>query len=367
LPAPQGRDFEATRTVLARWLAERLPDARNMELGALSGPSATGFSSDTLLFDLAYDEGGSRVERGLVVRLEPTGLNVFPEYDVAAQFRVMDVLARDGRVPVPPTLWLEEDPSWLGVPFYAMERIEGRVPTDNPPYHAGGWVAEEATPEDREALWWSALDVLARIHQTDWKALDLSFLETRDPGATPILRQIAYYERYYQWALGDLPSPTVERALEWLRAEVPKEDEPVGLCWGDARIGNMIFDRNRCVAVLDWEMATLGNPEEDLAWFLFLDRHHSEGIEAPRLAGFPDREASVARYAEATGRAPRHLDYYEVFAAMRFSVIMMRVVQQLKHSDILPMDSGFEVDNTCSRLLAKLLELPPPAESLPGA
>lgn len=364
MPAPQGRDYEQTRQILRRWLAERLPDARNLDVGPLSGPSATGFSSDTLLFDLAYDEAGQRVERGLVVRLEPTGLNVFPDYDVAAQFRVMQALDRDGRVPVPPTLWLEEDPEWLGVPFYAMERVEGRVPTDNPPYHAGGWVAEEATPEDRGALWWSALDVLGRIHQTDWKGLDLGFLQTDAPGDTHTLRQVGYYDRYYQWALGDFRHPTVEKALEWLRTEAPA-DEPVGLCWGDARIGNMIFHENRCVAVLDWEMATLGNPEQDLAWFLFLDRHHSEGIETPRLPGFPSREESVARYEEATGWTCRHLRYHEVFAAMRFSVIMMRVVQQMKHAGILPRESAFEVDNTCSRLLAKLLELPPPSESLP--
>ncbi|MGH0037369.1 MAG: phosphotransferase family protein [Myxococcota bacterium] len=364
MPAPQGRDFEQTRRVLARWLAERIPDAQNLEVGALSGPSATGFSSDTLIFDLAYDQGGRRVERGLVVRLEPTGVNVFPHYDVAAQYRVMDALARDGRVPVPPTLWLEEETSWLGVPFYAMERVDGRVPTDNPPYHAGGWVADEATPADREALWWSALDVLARIHATDWRALGLEFLAPSSTESTHTLRQLSDYDRYYQWALGDLRHPTVESALAWLRAEAPADGDSVGLCWGDARIGNMIFGGNECIAVLDWEMATLGNPEQDLAWFLFLDRHHSEGVETPRLPGFPGREESIARYEASTGRPVKHLHYYEVFAAMRFSVIMMRVAQQLKHAEILPSESGFEVDNTCSRLLAKLLELPPPAESL---
>jgi len=366
VPAPQGRDYEETRKILARWLAERLPRARKLEVGELSGPSATGFSSDTLLFDLAYDEDGRRVERGLVVRLEPRGLNVFPEYDVAAQFRLMEALGRAGRVPVPKVLWLEEDPDWLGVPFYAMERVAGRVPTDNPPYHVGGWVAEEATERERTELWWSAIDTLGLIHRTDWKALDLGFVETRDPGRTHLERQLAYYERYFTWALADLPHPTVVLALEWLRSNAPA-DEPVGLCWGDARIGNMIFDGTRCAAVLDWEMATLGNPEQDLAWFLFLDRHHSEGLGAPRLPGFPGRDESVARWEAASGLRARHLFYYEVFAAMRFSVIMMRVVQQLKHSDILPVESGFEVDNTCSRLLAQLLELPPPSESLPEA
>jgi len=126
----------------------------------------------------------------------------------------------------------------------------------------------------------------------------------------------------------------------------------------------MIFREGRCVAVLDWEMVSLGSPEADLAWFLFLDRHHSEGVGTPRLPGFPSREATVERYAERTGHAPRHLHYYEVFAAFRFSVIMIRLAQQLQVLGLLPADSDFETNNIPSRLLARLLDLPPPAEAM---
>jgi aminoglycoside phosphotransferase (APT) family kinase protein len=118
----------------------------------------------------------------------------------------------------------------------------------------------------------------------------------------------------------------------------------------------MIFRDGRCVAVLDWEMATLGNPEQDFAWALFLDRHHSEGVEAPRLEGFPSREATLARYEEKSGLKVEHLHYYEVFAAVRFGIIMMRIGQQFNHYGLIPDESDFEVNNIVTRLLAKLLE-----------
>jgi aminoglycoside phosphotransferase (APT) family kinase protein len=155
---------------------------------------------------------------------------------------------------------------------------------------------------------------------------------------------------------------TVEKGLEWLWANRPQEPEPVGLCWGDARIGNMIFSDGRCLAVLDWEMATLGNPEQDFAWAFFLDRHHSEGVGAPRLEGLPGREATMVRYEEKSGLKVKHFHYYEVFAAMRFGVIMMRIGQQLNHYGLIPDESDFEVNNIVTRLLANLLELPPPGQ-----
>ncbi|NNL67924.1 MAG: phosphotransferase [Myxococcales bacterium] len=150
-----------------------------------------------------------------------------------------------------------------------------------------------------------------------------------------------------------------EPALEWLEKNAPT-GEPTVLNWGDARIGNMIFEGGRCRAVLDWEMVTIGSPDADLAWFLFLDRHHSEGIGAPRLAGFPSREDTIARYAEQTGHTPRHLPYYEAFAAFRFSVIMIRLADQFVALGLMPETSDFAVNNIPSRMLAKMLDLPAP-------
>jgi aminoglycoside phosphotransferase (APT) family kinase protein len=149
--------------------------------------------------------------------------------------------------------------------------------------------------------------------------------------------------------------------LSWLEEHRPPEGQAT-LCWGDARIGNMVFDGARCVAVLDWEMATVADPEQDLGWWIFMDHHHSAGCGVPRLPGFPSREATIARWAELIGREPRNVSYYEVFAAFRFSVIMIRVAQQLVAAGLLAEDSTFETDNTATRLLASMLELAAPGD-----
>ncbi len=393
MPAPRGRDLELTRRRLTDWLAAQLPQADSLRLSELTGPGATGFSSDTLMFDLDYREGGREVHRALVARIQPTGFQVFPEYDLGLQFGVQQALAPTG-VPTARMLWREEDAGVLDAPFSVMEHVEGRVPNDTPPYHMGGWITE-IQPEERASIWWSGLEVLARIHRLDWQALGLGFLgpqgreapaqrgaaerrsegqgreapaqraegerSSEGRGASLLERHLDYYSAFLAWAWDDKPHPTCTPALEWLYQNRPRDPEPVALCWGDARIGNMIFRDHRCVAVLDWEMARLGSPEEDLAWWIFLDRHHSEGVGVPRLAGFPSREETVARYEEWSGHRVRHLDYYERFAAMRFSVIMARLAKQMQAYGVLPPDSDFGVTNPCSRLLTILLDLPDPA------
>ncbi len=352
MPAPKERDFEQTRKQLEGWLAAKLPGATAITVGELGGPSTSGFSSDTLLFDARWAQDGASVERALVARLKPRGMTVFPEYDIAKQFHIQQALAGTD-VPVVPMHWLEEDEAFLGAPFYVMGRVEGRIPTDNPPYHQGGWLVE-ATPAEREALWWNGLEALAAIHALDWRAAGLEFLER--PGRTPQEAQLREYEDMLRW-MGGRPKELLERGLAWARENAPRDEEPVVVSWGDSRIGNMIFDdAMNCVGVLDWEMAALGSRELDLAWWIFIDRHHSEGIAAERLPGFPDREATVARYEELTGHTVRNLEYYETFAALRFGVIMARLGQQLLHYGVLPEDSDFEIDNTCSRMLAQMLE-----------
>lgn len=357
MPLPN-RDLEDTRARLLAWLRGRLPAARDLALSPLTGPAATGFSNDTLLFDLAWREGDRREVRRLVCRVQPAGPGVFPRYDVAQQYRVMDAL-RATAVPVPAMLWLEPDPTPLGAPFFVMERIEGRIPTDTPPYHSGGWVTG-VTPAERTALWESAVDTLAEIHRQGPDALDLGGLEAPPPESDTIGWQLAHWARYCEWATGGTRQPTLDAALAWLAAQRPAGDGARRLCWGDARIGNMIFREGRCVAVLDWEMATLGPPEMDLGWFLYMDRHHCDGIGAERLPGFPGRAETVARWEQRTGRRATDLAWWETFAGFRFAAIMARLARQMIGSGVLPADSTFAVDNTASRLLARVLDLPAP-------
>jgi aminoglycoside phosphotransferase (APT) family kinase protein len=354
MPQPQERNIEETRQALAAWLAGKMPSAGDIEIKSLGGPEATGFSSDTLMFDFAWSEDGKRREEAVVVRLEPSGYQVFPEYDITLQYKCMDVLRGVG-VPAPRMFWLEEDSGPLGKPFYVMERLEGQIPPDRPPYHMDGWMLD-ISEADRRKIWMTGLDAMAKVHNCDWEKLGFGFLDQPRYGKTGLDQQLNFYKEFLAWAMDGEPHPICERAIAWLEEKRPA-DEPTRLCWGDARIGNMIFRDYECIAVIDWEMATLGNPVQDLAWYIYLDRHHGEGIGVERLAGLPDRKETIARWESQTGlSAPADLvEYYEIFAGLRFAVIMVRVANQMKYYEQLPEDSDFHVNNTATGFLERIM------------
>jgi aminoglycoside phosphotransferase (APT) family kinase protein len=264
-------------------------------------------------------------------------------------------------VPVPKMFWLEEENLDLfGATFYVMGQVNGRVPTDNPPYHQGGWLTE-APAEERRAIWLNCFEAMAKIHRLDHRALGFGVLERPDLGETALDQMIAQYEQFLAWAARGRPQPTTDAALVWVKANRPK-DEPTGLVWGDARIGNIIYQGTTPAAVIDWEMVSTGSPEMDLAWAIFLDRHHSEGINTPRLEGFPSYDETIAHYQKHSGHNVKHLHYYEVFAGFRFAVIMIRLAQQMREYGIMDAETSaaFELNNTVTNLLAKLLDLPSP-------
>ena len=353
MPQPKGRDLEQTRAQLLTWLSGKLPQAEKLRIEELRGPADTGFSSDTLLFELAYDERGESVRRGMVIRLKPLSeFGVFPQYDVALQYRVMKALANT-KVPVPRMLWLEEDCGPLGSPFYAMEKLDGRVPSDNPPYHSEGWVYELESAL-REKLWNSGLDAMAEVHKLDPAAGEFDFLPHPRADITPIQAQLEYWERYLDWGMDRSRYDLLNKGFEWLQAQQPSQ-EPVGICWGDARISNQIFQDCEVVAVIDWEMIFIGNPVADLAWFITMDRVFTEGIGLERLSGLPDKKTSIRRWEERMGRPADHYAYYEVFAAWRYAAIMARLFLQLKYLELLPEDSQVDIENLSTPVLRRLL------------
>ena len=175
---------------------------------------------------------------------------------------------------------------------------------------------------------------------------------------------MAYYRRFLDWAAGDRPQPTAEAVWEWLVANKPEEHGPVVLSWGDSRIGNIIWDDDyKAAAVIDWEMAALGQPELDLGWWLYFDRQFSEGLDVPRPIGFPSHEETIARYEQLIGRKVGDLFWYQIFAGWRFAVIMCRLSDLLMGSDLLPADSDMGTNNLATQFMAQLLELPSPADA----
>jgi aminoglycoside phosphotransferase (APT) family kinase protein len=370
MPIPTQRDPEATRLALRTWLAGKLPDAEGLDISELSTPAATGFSNETILFDARWIEGGEKREEEYVLRVKPTGYTVFLESEFEAQYEVMKTLSERSDVVVPKIWWYETDPTPLGADFYAMRRVHGRTPADTPPYHVSGWVADLA-PHERETLWWSGIENMSKIHRVDWRALGFDALFDRPArGALGLDQQLAYYEEYFDWAQGDRSVPVAEATREWIRAHRPASTE-LGLVWGDSRVGNMIFnDQHECAAVLDWEMATIGPAEQDLGWWLFLDRHHSDGTGVPRLEGFPSHEATEARYAELLGRPLSDMHFWKVYAGYRFAVVMMRITAMTHEMGFTTLEQSEALarNNGVTRVLASLLDLSSPGEiAVPGS
>ena len=359
MPIPQARDPLQTAETLTEWLAARVPDAVGITIDNVRAPSATGFSSDTLLFDASWTVAGDEVRRELVLKAEPGGVTVFPEYDMAQQFRIMQTLAERTDVPVPPVHWLEEDPAVLGAPFYVMSRVEGDIPTDNPPYTLEGFLLG-ATPKERRRLYTTGLDAMARIHSLDWQSLGLEYVARPGPDAPGVDAELAYMQRYFEWAAEGRPQPVAEATWDWLQANRPGDGNEVRLCWGDSRISNQIFDDFNCVAVLDWEMATLCNPQLDLCWWIFLDRHFTEALGVPRPEGFPSYDDTVAQWEDATGLRVTDREWWEVFAGFRFAVVMIRVTRMVVEYGVVDPDTDMETNNLVTQLLAKMLGLPAP-------
>jgi aminoglycoside phosphotransferase (APT) family kinase protein len=277
----------------------------------------------------------------------------------------MRILGEHTDVPVPKVWWLEEDTSVLGEPFFLMSRVHGELPSDNPPFTTEGFLVD-AAPGERARLWNSGIEAMARVHRVqDLDGLGLTPIVDKPRfGPAGLGQQLAYYEQYFEWAACGRPQPVAEAAWDWLLANRPTGDEPLRLCWGDSRVSNQIFADFECVAVLDWEMVTLGNPVQDLAWWIFLDRHWTEGIGIERLTGFPSYDDTIRRWESVTGLRADAADYYGVFAGFRFAVIMMRIAQMMVEFEVLPPDTDLETNNIPTQLLAHRLGLPAPGAPL---
>jgi aminoglycoside phosphotransferase (APT) family kinase protein len=349
-------DLSMLEARLAGWLRGRVSGAKEVLVSGLKRASA-GFSNETFFFEAAWKGREGDKQETMVLRRQPHDVTLFPDYDLGKQFRIMECL-RKTDVPVPQMYWFEGDTGVLGSPFYLMSKIDGEIAPEIPPYHSFG-LFYDATPERRRKLCLNGLEATARVHALDWEGLGLSFLGVPRPGTTDTIdRELDYYENFLNWAREE-PQPILQAGLDYLR-ENKFPSKRTTLCWGDCRMGNMIFDHNDEVAgVLDWEMAYLGNPEADLGWFLFMDWQHSVGYGIPRLDGFPSPEEVTAHWEKLTGWKVENIFYHEVLAAFKFGVLMVKVVKNMKANNA-PILADMDTNNAATQRLAALLELPPP-------
>lgn len=349
-------DLGELQTQLPSWLHTHMPFAEHLAVTDLQR-SGSGFTNVSIAFTLTWRDATGPQRADLVFRGAGGGDPVYPDFKLEKQFRVMQCLY-ETTVPVPKVYWFEPNDGLFGFPFYIMRKVDGVVPSEYPPYHSYG-ICYDASPAQRSKMWWGTLTEMAKIHQLNWRRLGLDFLGVPDNGAAALDRELTYWADYLNWAKEER-QPVLEAGLDWLRAN-RYTPERVVLCWGDARLPNTMFTSDGSVAaVLDWDMAVLGDPEWDLSFMITLDWLLSEGTFVPRLDGFPSEAETIAHYETLTGWPVRNYPYNAVFSTFRAGVVILRVQKNLLKMGIqLPGDDPI-LDNLCTRRLADLLGLPPP-------
>ncbi len=332
-PKLSSRDYDVVHDRLESWLAEQIGPGSKPTVSALQIPERNGMSSETVMFDVTHDAGGTSVTRSCVARIapEPSAVPVFPAYDLELQFRVMQIVGESSEVPVPPTLWFEHSGDVVGTPFFVMERVDGVVPPDVLPYNFGDSWLYDASREDQARLQRNAVGILAGIHAIDRPADELAFLQLDRPGDTALTRHVADLRAYYDWVAADLPSPLLERAFTWLRDHWPDQEGPSAISWGDSRIGNVLWHDFAPTAVLDWEMASIAPREVDLAWLIFIHQFFEDIAIKMGLDGMPHflrLDDVAATYTEMTGYEPIDLEWFIAYSAVRHGVVMRRVTER---------------------------------------
>jgi aminoglycoside phosphotransferase (APT) family kinase protein len=344
------RDLDEARSLLSSWLAPRL--GRDVSLSPIQMPSGAGVANETLLFDAEWTDGSSRRSAGFVARVAADA-PLFVDADLLTHYQMYEMLMSEPDVPSPAVVAYESDPSLLGRPFFVMEKVDGLVPSDNPPYNEAGFVFE-ATPAERERLWRGSVEVLARFHGID--AAKASFLQHPEAGASGLEQDLAYWRRYCDWATAGQEHAVLETGWEWLVANPPTH-LPTGLGWGDARIANIIYRDFEPVAILDWDTVNLGGGEADLAWWVCLD-HGAAG--RPRLDGFGTYDDLVDLWQELTGRRADDLHYYLMLSLFRLGAILIRLNQLMIDAGQLPAGTDIGTNSGQMQQLAMLLGITPP-------
>jgi aminoglycoside phosphotransferase (APT) family kinase protein len=349
----QTRNLEGMRAILQPWLQGHIDGIEQLQINSIQLPKGAGLANETVMLEAQWERNGETQSGGYVVRIE-TPDPLFPGTTAERQYRMYAALADAPGVPVPRVLGFEENRSLLGAPFFVMEKIEGRVPADDPPFHHTGWVTELSTAE-RDRMWRDAIRAMAALHAVD--ADKFAFLNPT--GVKDGLRAtLDYYIDEFDRPVNEA-HPILDTAREWLLRNYPG-NYGLELAWGDARVANMIFEEGRCRAVLDWDMVSLAGPETDLAWWCITAQTNTHSMGIKPLPGFGTAREMLALWQQHTGREARDFEWHLVYAAYRLGIIMRRLARLLKKNNLLPPGSeSIENNSNGVQYLTTLLNLTP--------
>lgn len=278
--------------------------------------------------------------RRYVLRRKPPGVLLPSAHAVDREFRVIDALHRTG-FPAPRAYALCEDEAVVGTIFYVMEMVEGRILWD--------LSLPGQTPTARSEIYDAVVSTLAHLQSLDYKKVGLEgFGKPNDYMA----RQIHRWSKIYV-ASETNKIPLMDKLNEWLPQHIPASDETC-IIHGDFRLDNMILHptENRVIAVLDWELSTLGDPLGDFSYHMApwvipaVDERVSslEGMDLAAL-GIPTQAQYLARYCELTGRkAIAHMDFYNAYTAWRLAAIYQGIIKRVEDGTAASSDATTTTD-----------------------
>lgn len=305
IPEPADAPLSPT---MAAWLENHVEGYR--------GPGKLtkfGFGQSNPTFRLSSPSGD------YVLRRKPLGPLLPKAHAIEREFRVLSALG-DSPVPVPRVHALCEDSSLLGAPFFVMDFAEGRIFYDQR--------IPGVAPAERAAIFDGMNEAVASLHGIDPFAIGL---EGYGRPENFVERQVAIWTRQYRASEGE-PVPAMEKLIEWLPRNLPGE-QPARIFHGDLRLDNMIFHRTepRVIALLDWELSTLGDPVADFAYHAMVWRVGADlfrgfaDLDRPAL-GIPEEADYLQRYCARTGRSELpHWNFYLAFSLFRVAAILQGV------------------------------------------
>lgn len=295
---------------------ERLQAFLSSQLGA-SSPEISGLKKASLgrsrenwLFDAVWQHGGKETREPLIIRRDPLGGLV--ETERATEFALLCALEKSS-VPSPRARWLDANGTWLGRPSLIMHREVG----SSEYYVLNG----DRPLEVRVRLAEQLCDLLAEVHKVDWKGLGIGEI-LDDPGTWASLSELNRYEEILH--RDQLEAyPELELAIQWLRATAPPSQATV-LVHADFKPGNVLLEDTRIVALLDWELAHLGDPIEDVGWITqpLREREHL-------IPGAWERGQLLDRYRRATGFEvdDESVRWWNAFATFRTAVMQVSALR----------------------------------------
>ncbi len=291
-------------SALAAYMTPRMPGCADMAVTNLLRIPG-GASRETWMFDAAWMENGQPCSGAFVLRKDPPASLV--ESERALEYAFYDAF-RGTAVPVPKMRWLESDPAHLGSAFFIMDRIVG---CDSNTHR----IFEADYDGSRDAIARQFYEILAAIHDADWSTTGIPTVIDVPPPEDAWKRELGYWEGMID--RNEIsPQPIARAAIRWLRANPPPPPARVGVVHGDYRVGNFLYTPEGITGIVDWEMAHLGDPLEDIAWsFMELWQFGDTGKKGGVIAA---DEAIGAYEAASGGTVDRDaLHWWEVFSGVK--------------------------------------------------